>query len=149
RGRMLVWMLELGRKRFEDFESRSRFMNVGQVHLRFRALKQLTESVEGESEARWDWMRSRIVFVLHDTGSDHPPSAWLPNFDTHHVLFSAVPPRWVNLPSFRILYAGDDDQMSDDRMLKANYTIFMKKKAPERSGYELRYFGNAVLGREK
>jgi len=76
-----------------------------------------------------------------------------PAFDAHHILFSAVPVRWVNSRPFRTLYGDDDYEMSEDRMSKTNYTIFLRK-TPERppgpsprslQRYELRYFGNTVL----
>ncbi len=151
RGRMLIWMLDLGRQWFEDLESRTRFLNVEAVRTRFRALKRFKESVEGVPEARWNWLQSKAVIVLHDTSSRQPAGTSLPAFDPHHVLFSAVPPRWVNLPAFRTLY-GD--------VSKANYTIFLRKERPPEPGgssessssesrqrYVLRYFGNALLGK--
>jgi hypothetical protein len=141
RQRLLIWMLELGRQRFEDHESIFRFMNVEAVLARFKAMKRFKES---DTEARWNWLRSRAMIVLHDTSSGLPAATWLPTFDPHHVLFSAVPPRWVTSPEFNILYGGG-------RIFDANYTIYLRKtsdRTSEQQGgprYQLRYFGNVVL----
>jgi hypothetical protein len=142
RQRMLIWMLELGREAFET-ESISRFMNVEAVLSRFKALRRLKESA---TEGRWTWLQSSAVIVLHDTSGSAGGgrSGRLPRFDPHHVLFSAVPPRWFGSSEFQKLYG-------DGRISEANYTIFLSKVS-DRTGerraapdqrYELRYFGNA------
>jgi hypothetical protein len=154
RGRMLIWMLDLGRQRFDDLESRNRFMNVEEVHTRFRALKRLKETMEDVAEARWNWLRSKAAIILHDTSSRPPAGSLLPTFDANHVLFSAVPPRWVGSATFRTLYDVD--------VSKANYTIFLRKlRPPEQRGpsrgpapgarqrYELCYFGHTVIPAEE
>jgi hypothetical protein len=144
-GRILVWTLDLGRQDFEDLESRLRFMNVEALISRFKALKQFKESA---TEARWNWLRSRTLIVLHDTRSGRPEVPWLPAFDPHHVLFSAIPPRWAGTPAFHTLYG-------NERLQETSYSIFLRKSgenAPARehlSKYELRYFGHALLTDEK
>jgi hypothetical protein len=153
-GRILVWTLDLGRQDFEDPESRLRFMNVESLISRFKALKQFKESV---TEARWNWLRSRTLIVLHDTRSGRPEEPWLPAFDPHHVLFSAIPPRWAGTPEFHTLYGSE-------RLHETTYTIFLRKSggktlargelsnedsSPVREKYELRYFGLALLADEK
>jgi len=149
-GRILVWTLDLGRQDFDDLESRLRFMNVESLISRFKALKQFRESV---TEARWNWLRSRTLIVLHDTRSGRPEVPWLPAFDPHHVLLSAIPPRWAASHEFHTLYGYE-------RLHEANYSIFLRRSAetpleegklsneisshvPQR--YELRYFGHAML----
>jgi hypothetical protein len=153
-GRILVWTLDLGRQDFEDPESRLRFMNVEALISRFKALKQFKEGV---TEARWNWLRSRTLIVLHDTRSGRPEVPWLPAFDPHHVLFSAIPPRWAASPEFRTLYG-------NERLHETNYTIFLRKSAEDTFArgqpsnevsaiggqkYELQYFGHALLTDEK
>jgi hypothetical protein len=148
--RILVWTLDLGRQDFDDPESRLRFMNVESLISRFKALRRFKESV---TEDRWDWLQSRAVIVLHDTRSVQPAIPWLPAFDPHHVLFSAVPPKWVDAPEFIALYRGG-------RVGQTNYTIFLRQSAeesldatkpldeissPMRRSYALRYFGHALL----
>jgi hypothetical protein len=152
--RILVWTLDLGRQDFEDLESRLRFMNVEALISRFKALKQFKESV---TEARWNWLRSRTLIVLHDTRSGRPEVPWLPAFDPHHVLFSAIPPRWAGTPEFHTLYG-------NERLHETSYSIFLRKSgenalargqssneisSPVRQKYELRYFGHALLTDEK
>jgi hypothetical protein len=146
--RMLIWLLDLGRRRFEDLESRKRFINVQDVITRFKALKQFKEDL---TDKRLNWLQSRVMIVLHDTSSDRPAAN--PSFDSHHVVFSAVPPRWVGSPEFSTLYP------SGRVLEEGNYTIFLKR-APEhasecrgadeisRQGYVLKYFGHAILGKE-
>ena len=149
RGRILIWTLDLGRQDFEDPESRARFMNVESLISRFKALKRFRESA---TDARWDWLQSRTVVVLHDTRSVRPDVFRLPAFDPHHVLFSAIPPRWAGLPEFLTLYG-------HERLHETAYTIFLGKRedsaAPKTSPnvivptasqtYEFRYFGHALL----
>jgi hypothetical protein len=140
--RVLIWTLDLGRQDFEDPESRMRFMNVEAVISRFKALKRFKENV---TEARWNWLQSRAIVVLHDTRSGPPEVPWLPAFDPHHVLFSAIPPRWAGSREFIALYGSD-------RVHQTNYSIFLSRSAESSSKasalldrYELRYFGHAML----
>jgi hypothetical protein len=134
--RMLIWTLDLGRQDFEDAESRLRFMNVEALISRLKALKRFKES---RSEERWNWLQSRAVIVLHDTRSGRPDVPWLPAFDPHHVLFSAIPPRWAGSPEFLTLYG-------TERLQETNYSIFLKRTIDrEQPRYELRYFGHALL----
>jgi len=148
--RILVWTLDLGRQDFDDPESRLRFINVEELISRFKALKRFKEGV---TEARWNWLQARTVIVLHDTRSVRPDFPRLPAFDPHHVLFSAIPPRWAGSPEFIALYGRE-------RLQETIYTIFFKKMAEASSGprglsdqtvshgsqdYELRYFGHALL----
>jgi hypothetical protein len=148
--RILVWTLDLGRQDFEDPESRLRFMNVESLVSRFKAMMRFKEGV---TEARWNWLQSRAVIVLHDTRSVRPDVPRLPAFDPQHVLFSAIPPRWAGSPEFLALYG-------HERLQETNYTVFLRKSAVESSqgiafsdgissnayrNYELHYFGHALL----
>jgi hypothetical protein len=137
--RLLIWILDLGRQDFDDPESRLRFMNVEALISRFKALKRFKEDV---TEARWNWLQSRTVIVLHDTHGGRPNVPWLPTFDPNHVLFSAIPPRWAGSPQFLALYG-------TERLHETNYTIFLRQAAENvlenGESYELRYFGNALL----
>jgi hypothetical protein len=137
--RILIWILDMGRQDFDDPESRLRFMNVEALISRFKALKRFKESV---TEARWSWLQSKTVVVLHDTHGGRPEVPWLPTFDPNHVLFSAIPPRWAGSPEFLALYG-------NERLHETNYTVFLRKSAEstleDGENYELRYFGNALL----
>jgi hypothetical protein len=150
RERILIWTVDLGRQDFEDPESLSRFINVQALISRFKALKLFKESV---TEARWNWLQSRTVIVLHDTRSVRPEVPRLPAFDPHHVLFSAIPPRWAGSPEFLELYG-------HERLQETNYMIFLRRptegfpeatkrsdkvSSPEHQSYALRYFGNALF----
>jgi hypothetical protein len=142
--RILIWALDLGRLDFDDLESRLRFMNVEAVISRFKALLRFKDS---SREARWNWLQSKTVIVLHDTLGVRPDVPMLPAFDPNHVLFSAIPPRWAGLSSFLTLYGSE-------RLHEANYSIFLRQPAKETSatrdigsarGYEFNYYGHAVL----
>ena len=148
--RILIWTVDLGRQDWEDPESLTRFMNVQALISRFKALKLFRESV---AESRWNWLHSRTVIVLHDTRRVRPERPRLPAFDPHHVLFSAIPPRWAGSPEFLELYG-------HERLQQTNYSIFLRRAAevfpevtkrsdnmssPEQQSYGLQYFGNALL----
>jgi hypothetical protein len=150
RERVLIWTVDLGRQDFEDPESLLRFMNVQALISRFKALKLFKENV---AEARWNWLQSRTVIVLHDALSVRPEVPRLPTFDPHHVLFSAIPPRWAGSPEFLELYG-------HERLQQTNYAIFLRPaveefpeatkrsdniSSREHQSYALRYFGNALL----
>jgi hypothetical protein len=136
RDRMLVWTLDLGRQDFDDPESRLRFMNVVALLARFKALRRFPE---GRSEERWNWLQSRAIIVLHDTRSGRPDVPQLPAFDPHHVLFSAIPPKWAGSPAFLTLYG-------TERLQETSYSIFLKRTVDrEQPRFEFRYFGCAVL----
>jgi hypothetical protein len=135
--RILIWTLDLGRQDFEDIESRLRFMNVEALISRFKALRRFKET---DTDERWNWLQSRTIILLHDINSGRPDVAWLPAFDQHHVLFSAVPPRWVGSQAFQTLYGTDPESPQ-----KTNYSIFLKRTGGEQLQYELRYFGHALL----
>jgi hypothetical protein len=154
--RTLIWTLDLGRLDPDDPESRARFMNASALRSRFKALEIF---VEPDAEARWEWLQSRTVIVLHDTRRVRPIRPMLPTFDTNHVLFSAIPPRWAGSPEFLALYPRD-------RLQETTHAVFLKKsndvsqegsssiaETPEQtpsqklSAYELRYFGHAFMGK--
>jgi hypothetical protein len=149
--RILVWTLDLGRQDFEDVESRLRFMNAESLMTRFKALKRFKER---DTEARWEWLKSRAVILLHDTRSVRPDVPRLPAFDPHHILFGAIPPRWVRLTTFGELFGTTFERLPD-----SNYTIFLKNAAIEeidqsdrissRARYALRYFGLVLLNNDE
>jgi hypothetical protein len=150
--RLLIWSLDLGRQDFDDVESRLRFMNVERLVSRFKALKRFKEA---DTEERWNWLQSRALIVLHDSRSVRPKVSRLPDFFPHHVLFSAIPPKWFGTPEFVALYGG-----LGERVGQLTYTVFLRRSAADQilqqtppnmssleadRNYELRYFGHALL----
>jgi hypothetical protein len=145
RKRVLVWVLDLGRPEFEDG---FRFLNVQELRSRFKALKWFKEL---DTEARWKWLQSNAVIVLHDDPRRASSEGLGPRpFAAHHALFTAFPPSWEGLPQFRALYGS-----SFERMDEVTFSIFLRrlvKNSPKEksskadSEYELRYFGHAPLG---
>jgi hypothetical protein len=139
--RIIIWVLARGRPG-EDFESRTRFMNVDALTSRLKALKEFKERA---TESRWKWLQSRAVIVLHDTGSirwDVPPVA---AFEPHHVLFSAVPARWAESSLFRALYGG-----RLQRLNQASISIFLGHSHERLStqdsskAYSISYYGHTI-----
>jgi hypothetical protein len=138
RGRMLVWILDLGAQDFADPQASSRFLNVEALASRFRALRLFQEQI---AEARWNWLQSRAFFVLHNPRASSHQFAELPAFTTHNFLFEGVPTTWAKSPEFRALY-GNQLERLDER----SYTIFLNKFAAGGSGQgNLRYFGYAQV----
>jgi hypothetical protein len=146
--RLLIWTVDLGRRVFEDPESRKRFMHVQSLIARFKALEQFPESV---TEARWNWLQSRVVIVLRDTRAG-PPDVPRPSaFDPHHVLFSAIPPKWADSSDFVALYGQSHPSEANcsvfvrtTRQFQDRATRSDKNTVPDQS-YALRYFGHALL----
>jgi hypothetical protein len=141
--------LDLGRQDFDDPESRLRFMNAESLMTRFKALKRFKE---GDTEARWDWLTSRTAILVQDTRGVRPDVPRLPAFDPHHILFDAIPPRWLRSPEFSLLYG-----TSFERLDKSNYTIFLRrspqkeidpsegKASGTHQSYSLHYFGHTLV----
>jgi hypothetical protein len=155
--RTLIWTLDFGRLDFNDPESRARFMNVSALRARFKAMEIL---VDADADARWKWLQSKTVIVLHDTRHVRPDRPMLPTFDPNHVLFSAIPPRWARSPDFFTLY-------SRDRLQETTHTVFLReakgepfdrtnliaevseqKLAQNCTEFELRYFAHGLMGRD-
>jgi hypothetical protein len=144
KARLLVWILDLGRQRFEDFESRQRYLNVQALITRFKALQLFQD--RGKQE-RWEWLRSRAAFVVLDTLYDQPFERGVkrPSFVTHNVSFNAVAPEWAKNTNFRTLYGSELERL-DQR----SFSVFLKAEgwpAPTDEDEEakefVRYFGYA------
>jgi hypothetical protein len=145
--RVLIWTLDLGGQDFDDPESRVKFVNVQALISRFKALKLFKESV---TEARWNWLQSRTIIVLHDTRNAQRDNTLPPPFETQHVLFSAIPPKWAGSPEFITLYGSE-------RLNETIYTVFLKQRPLEsidsstdissqrRLECDLRFFGHSLL----
>jgi hypothetical protein len=138
RGRILVWILDLGALDYADPQASPRFLNVDELASRFRALRLFKEPI---AEARWNWLQSRALFVLHEPQVGGHQAAELPALTAHHFLFDAVPTSWAKSSEFRTLYGAQLERL-DER----NYSIFLNRSAGESSlGSKLRYFGHAQV----
>jgi hypothetical protein len=153
RQRIVIWTLDLGRLDPNDTESLVRFENISVLRSRFKALQMF---VEPDAAARWKWLQSKAVVVLHDTRHVRPDRPMLPTFDPNHVLFSAIPPRWAGSREFSALYTRDRLQetthvvflrKSDDRLQKSTAIADAPEHRPS-VDYELRYFGLGNMGRD-
>jgi hypothetical protein len=147
RQRILIWTLDLGRLDPDDPESRARLINVSALRSRFKALEMF---VEPDAEARWEWLQSKTVIVLHDTRHVRPVRPMLPTFDPNHVLFSAIPPRWAGSREFLALYRRDGLQETTHAVFlrqSKNESLERINSVAERD-YELRYFGHGFIGND-
>jgi hypothetical protein len=135
--RILVWVLDLGRQEFEDA---SRFWNVQELRLRFRALKLFKES---NAETRWNWLQSRAVIVLHEPQAAAHDRAKPPAFTAQDVLFSEIPHSWKGSQQICTLYGRDLERLEN-----ATLTIFFRRPLEHLSGGvrpELHYFGHTLF----
>ena len=141
RTRILIWILDLGSLEFDNYEARLRFLNADSLISQFSALKVLKDQ---QAEARWNWLQSRTVIVLHNAHSVGHQGTGFPVIAAHHLLFDAVPASWAKSNEFRTLY-GNQFEWLDER----NYTIFLSKPIEDSTSdtgvYSLRYFGHALF----
>lgn len=145
--RPLIWVLDMGRRIFDDLESRLRYLSFNQLQIRFKALVNFEDRGR---DARWKWLQSRAVFVILDTKYEEPvdmKGLRRPNFVAHHVSFNAIPPEWARSPNFRTLYGRDLEEL-DQR----SYSIFYRASGwPVDSSsvtadlQQSRYFGYAAF----
>jgi hypothetical protein len=137
--RILIWILDLGNLAFDNYEARLRFLNVDSLISRFSALKILKD---GQAEARWNWLQSRTIIVLHNSHGVGHQGSGTAAITSHRLLFDGVPSSWTKSNEFRRLY-GNKLERLDERV----YTIFLRKRfedsASDTSVYGLRYFAHA------
>lgn len=142
--RPLIWVLDLGRQKFDDLDSRMRFLNVQALLSRFKALKRFEDD---GAEARWEWLRSRAVIFLLDTRSSgqQPEPTKRPTFAAHNVSLTTLESSWLNSPIFRELYGTNLERVS-----QRTFAIFFKVTSDWASPctwdvQDLRYFGYATF----
>ena len=131
--KILLWILDLGRQDFDDEDARMKFLNVESLISRFKALKLFKEP---DTAARWSWLKSRAIIMLHDTHRTETEGAVLPRFGAHHVMISAVPDQWLGSTNFRALYGRDFDKLTE-----RNYSVFLDNSSD--STYNINYYGHA------
>lgn len=147
--RPLIWVLDLGRQRFDDTDSRMKFLNVQSLLTRFRALKRFDDN---EAEERWQWLQSRAVFLLLDTRSANRSIEPIkrPTFSAHHVSLATLDLAWLDTDNFRKLYG---DKL--DKIRERTFNVFYNGSAnwSSTSGFGenriLRYFGYALFPNDK
>lgn len=123
--RMLLWILDLGRRNLHDLQSRVRFENVDELVRRFKVLRSFEDR---GAPARWDWLKSRAVIVLRDPVTARADAA-LSEFTASHVLLEKIPAVWKASADFRALYGRDLERLSE-----GNYSIFMHESAARETG---------------
>jgi hypothetical protein len=140
RKRILVWVLERDRSESSGPSSELKIKNIEELRARFRFIKARSDGVDGE--ARWNWLRSSCVFMIHEM--DHT------RLDYFNIIFSDIPGMWIDDLKFRDLYFGDEFS----RVRKVSYTIFFDRSRMNLSNRRLSnqldqcslsYFGHAVF----
>src|SRR5262249_50207621 len=111
RKRILVWILERDKRESGGPNSKSKIRNIEELRSRFRFIKEHSDGMDGE--ARWDWLKSRCVFMIHE--ADHT------RLDYLNIVFSDIPGVWIDDQQFRELYFGNEFS----RVRKVSYNVFM------------------------
>jgi hypothetical protein len=128
RARPLVWVLDMGRQVFEEFdvESRQRYIGVQSLITRLKALKLFDDP---DREERWEWLRRRAAFIVLDTRFDPKPdmtNVRRPNFHPHHLSFTAIASTWASNSNFRTLYGSELERL-DQR----SFSVFFRTEGWE------------------
>jgi hypothetical protein len=119
--RPLIWILEYGVRKFEDEAARMRYVNCQNLIMRLKALRSFNDR---DSTARWEWLKSRALFLVYDPLSDEDLNmrgVKRPIFSTQHVCLSGSAPNWITSPDFRTLY-GSELERYDQR----NFSVFFR-----------------------
>jgi hypothetical protein len=140
--RPLIWVLDLGRQKFDDLDARMRFLNVQSLLSRFKALKRFEEV---GAQERWQWLQLRAAIVLLDTRGDarHGERIRRPTFAAHNVSLTTLDSIWLDSQNFRDLYGNNLE-----RVRHRTFSVFFNalsdwSSASEWGMDEFRYFGYA------
>lgn len=152
--RPLIWVFDLGDQRFDDPESRRKFLNVQALITRFKALKRFEDR---QSAERWKWLQSRVTIILLDTLNDAQedtpqPAARnrlrRPIYIAHNISLSATATDWLASKEFRALY-GTNLENIEQRSFSVFYNATRSWSSASEWADEdnkepdLRYFGYA------
>jgi hypothetical protein len=148
RKRPLIWILDLGRQKFDDLDSRMRFLNVQHLLARFKALKRFDEV---EAVERWHWLVSRSVIVLLDirTNRQQEEHVIRPTFLVHNVSLTTLESVWLDSADFRKLYGSNLE-----RVTQRAFSVFFNASSnwsqnSQGDTHDLRYFGYASFPTDK
>jgi hypothetical protein len=149
--RPLVWVLDIGRRTFEDLEARLRYIAFKNLQMRFKALEEFEDRMR---EPRWKWLLARAAFVVQDTRFEETidmKGVKRPLFLAHHVSFTAIAPAWASSPNFRTLYGRELENL-DQR----SFSVFYNASGWPYDGefvteepQHCRYFGYATFARDQ
>ena len=151
RERPVVWVLDIGRRTFQDLEARFRYVGFKNLQMRLRALQEFEDR---RREERWKWLSSRAVFVVQDTRFEESvdmKGLKRPLFLSHHVSFTAIAPAWASSPNFRTLYGReleDVDQRTFNVFFNAQGWPYDGEFVTEEPQH-CRYFGYAAFARDQ
>lgn len=149
--RPLVWVIDLGRRTFEDLEARLRYMGFKNLQMRFNALHDFDDKSRHE---RWKWLLSRAAFIVQDVQYDMPVDmrgVRRPAFLAHHISFTALAPIWAASANFRTLYGRElenVDQRSFSVFFNADGWPYDGEYVTEEPQH-CRYFGYASFAKDR
>jgi len=152
RPRPIIWVLDMGRQKFEeeDVEARQRYLGVQALLTRFKALHHFEDRGR---EARWDWLNKHAAILVFDVRLEPGDMRGVrrPSFAAHHLSFTAVAPLWAMNPNFRALYGSaleDLDQRSFSVFYRAAGWPALTEEGEETRVHR-RYFGYASFAPRK
>lgn len=149
RGRPLIWIYDIGGRRFDDLESRLRYVSAHQLIMRFKALRVFDDRNRDE---RWKWLERHAIFVVLDADAAEIPNMRgieRPKFLAHNVAFNAIAPEWAKSTSFRTLYGSDLRERLDQRSFSVFYNVegWPETEDDDDAIRHTRYFGYASFAR--
>lgn len=140
--RPIIWVLDLGGQRFDDLDSRMKYLNAQALLSRFKALKLFSDD---DYQARWKWLQSRAIIVILDHIQKRPKIFKIthPEFGSHNISLSTIRSEWLMSKEFQVLYMKNIDSVRE-----RNFSVFFKANANWKSPSkfdqaDLRYFGYA------
>lgn len=149
RGRPLIWIYDIGQRRFDDLESRLRYISAHQLITRFKALQVFDDR---NRDQRWKWLERHAIFVVLDQDAAEIPNMRgieRPKFLPHNVYFNAIAPRWAESANFRALYGSNMERL-DQRSFSVffNADEWPETEDDEGVARHTRYFGYAAFARD-
>jgi hypothetical protein len=141
RKRPLVWILDNGFRKFDDEESRRKYMNVKQLKIRFEALRDFDDPLRSE---RWNWLNSTASFIVLDDRNERTnlPGSKMPIFSAYDISFNDHAREWIADNGFRTLYGKELEEIKQ-RTFSVLFNNVGNWPSSEEAEDPLRYFGFA------
>lgn len=128
--RVLIWVVDIGKRSFQRDGSHLQFLNVDSLATRFRALRDFDDYNQKE---RWEWLNSRVVIIVgslseHEIENNYKNfaeetailSSDVPQKDREFFLLRNIPVDWMTADGFWKLF-GDN---RENFRRRSSHTIF-------------------------
>jgi hypothetical protein len=139
----LIWIIDIGQKNFEDEDARLRYISFNRLQMRFKALREFDDL---DRSRRWEWLKSRVAFLVQDPSSHHVvdmTSTRQPTFHAHHLSLNTIHESWASSPNFRTLYGRLLENLKQRSFTVSFIANSLAVDADHRIGYHCRYHGFA------